>query len=294
MRNQSARAVRVSGMAKRTYSLLFIVTAVLASALATLVGIAATAGTADACTPAGPPQLVVSPSSDLRPGQSIVVSGRHFVTILHKPFTGVVDPNQPVPPCEVEFRPMVGIAITWSGPGVTQVLATVDGYDFEIEVRVPDAAAKGQAVLSAGGATAVVSVGSGGDPCPMATAATSGPNCPDPCSYPPAGASGPTLTIGCPCPAVTSSGGITPGAAIPPWCPDPCPLAAGNAVAPGYPCPDPCVYPAAGQTQAVPRCPDPCPLRPPMPEPEPEPQCGVLTRACTRRPGKPSGANRAR
>ena len=125
-------------MGKRTHLLLLVIASLLAGAFGSLIAVAATTDTAEACSVAGP-HAEVWPSQDLRPGQEIEIVGWGFFDIrLREPQPEAVPPVDQNPDqdwalrpelCDFDMYPIEVIDIVWRGE-ITERLGVVTGPDF--------------------------------------------------------------------------------------------------------------------------------------------------------------------
>lgn len=249
---------------------------------ASLFTLVANMPTADACSMM-PPQLEVSPTSNLQPGDWIKVQGYGFYDAIAVP---IVDEYDPVTGEKLPQHSCMGIehvpqevTISWVG-SIEEPLTHVKGPEFAAEIQVPAWAEPGWAAVQAGWVMVEVQVGeTGPEPCPLfddgrslnaaiwpdhcpppcleilkETGDLIYPPCPEPCNY----LHDQAIRPACPEPCLG-------GPAVDVWCPEPCPVylnANGADGVSGDPmmvpphCPDPCLDgPAAGVW-----CPEPCPV----------------------------------
>ena len=231
---------------------------------------------ADACSIA-PPQLEVSPRTELRPGDSLKVRGTGFNDAIwndvarvetaasrdvpSRSVTAIAPSVVPNSCTGLELVPQV-VVLSWIGSH-EQPLQRVIGPDFELELRVPEWARPGWAAVSANGVLAEVKVGDGRpEPCPVAGVGIDADHRPDHCPKPCPDfdhVSGRVAHPPCPDPCDALVRPATTAADSSIWCPDPCPVHAqgdaGVEVLPPH-CPDPCSTDAVNTAIW---CPPPCP-----------------------------------
>ncbi len=282
---------RVLNMRPRPRLLLLVIISLLASAVASLAAVAGTSGTADACSIAGP-YAEARPSSDLRPGQQIEISGWGFYDVRVHQLARSIPPAQgdiDVPPelCNFDTVAMGSLDVYWRGH--TSVwLGVVSGPDFLLSATVPFDATPGSATIVVGPVELTVYVGGDAEPpappppCPTVVQPENSidHSCGDPWPCPLYGAGSiqpapgedpaPGFTPPCPGPCVDYAYTIDDGTVHDyQWdCPDPCsqtqvnPGAGEAALAIWCPPPGPCpMYLDGGtpQDSSLVGCPDPCP-----------------------------------
>ena len=254
---------RVLSMRTRTHIVVLVVTALVASVVGSVVAVASTAGTAYACSIAGP-FAEAHPSVDLEPGQHIDILGWGFNDIqLVEPQRQLVPPVEgevSIPPqlCDFVVSPSSDLDVHWRGPNAAW-LGTVSGPDFKTSVVVPSTATPGPASITVGPVEVVVFVGKPTEPpypCPLTlqpdgTAHHVCESWPCPRQLAPDADHAPGFLPSCPEPCVDAAHTIDVGTAHEyRWdCPDPCsPFQTNSGAAqpdvaiwcpPPEPCPDP-------------------------------------------------------
>ena len=272
---------RVLSMRTRTHIVVLVVTALVASVVGSLVAVASTAGTAHACSIAGP-SAEAHPSVDLEPGQHIDIFGWGFNDIqLVEPQRQLVPPIEgevsiPSQLCDFVVSPSSDLDVHWRGPNAA-LLGTVLGPDFKTSVVVPSAATPGPASITVGPVELVVFVGKPTEPpypCPLTlqpdeTAHHVCEPWPCPRQLAPDADHAPGFLPSCPEPCVDAAHTIDDGTAHEyRWdCPDPCsPFQTNSGAAqpdvsiwcpPPEPCPTYLVGGAVDGASWV-SCPDPC------------------------------------
>jgi len=268
-------------MRTRTHIVVLVITALVASVVGSLVAVASTAGTAHACSIAGP-SAEAHPSVDLEPGQHIDIFGWGFNDIqLVEPQRQLVPPIEgevsiPSQLCDFVVSPSSDLDVHWRGPNAA-LLGTVSGPDFKTSVVVPSAATPGPASITVGPVELVVFVGKPTEPpypCPLTlqpdeTAHHVCEPWPCPRQLAPDADHAPGFLPSCPEPCVDAAHTIDDGTAHEyRWdCPDPCSpfqTSAGAAqpdVSIWCPPPEPCpTYLVGGAVDGASwvSCPDPC------------------------------------
>ena len=272
---------RVLSMRTRTHIVVLVVTALVASVVGSVVAVASTAGTAHACSIAGP-SAEAHPSVDLEPGQHIDIFGWGFNDIqLVEPQRQLVPPIEgevsiPSQLCDFVVSPSSDLDVHWRGPNAA-LLGTVSGPDFKTSVVVPSAATPGPASITVGPVELVVFVGKPTEPpypCPLTlqpdeTAHHVCEPWPCPRQLAPDADHAPGFLPSCPEPCVDAAHTIDDGTAHEyRWdCPDPCsPFQTNSGAAqpdvsiwcpPPEPCPTYLVGGAVDGASWV-SCPDPC------------------------------------
>ena len=268
-------------MRTRTHIVMLVITALVASVVGSLVAVASTAGTAHACSIAGP-SAEAHPSVDLEPGQHIDIFGWGFNDIqLVEPQRQLVPPIEgevsiPSQLCDFVVSPSSDLDVHWRGPNAA-LLGTVLGPDFKTSVVVPSAATPGPASITVGPVELVVFVGKPTEPpypCPLTlqpdeTAHHVCEPWPCPRQLAPDADHAPGFLPSCPEPCVDAAHTIDDGTAHEyRWdCPDPCsPFQTNSGAAqpdvsiwcpPPEPCPTYLVGGAVDGASWV-SCPDPC------------------------------------
>ena len=268
-------------MRTRTHIVVLVITALVASVVGSLVAVASTAGTAHACSIAGP-SAEAHPSVDLEPGQHIDIFGWGFNDIqLVEPQRQLVPPIEgevsiPSQLCDFVVSPSSDLDVHWRGPNAA-LLGTVSGPDFKTSVVVPSAATPGPASITVGPVELVVFVGKPTEPpypCPLTlqpdeTAHHVCEPWPCPRQLAPDADHAPGFLPSCPEPCVDAAHTIDDGTAHEyRWdCPDPCsPFQTNSGAAqpdvsiwcpPPEPCPTYLVGGAVDGASWV-SCPDPC------------------------------------
>ncbi|MDB9845417.1 hypothetical protein OAC41_01440 [Acidimicrobiales bacterium] len=268
-------------MRTRTHIVVLVITALVASVVGSLVAVASTAGTAHACSIAGP-SAEAHPSVDLEPGQHIDIFGWGFNDIqLVEPQRQLVPPIEgevsiPSQLCDFVVSPSSDLDVHWRGPNAA-LLGTVSGPDFKTSVVVPSAATPGPASITVGPVELVVLVGKPTEPpypCPLTlqpdeTAHHVCEPWPCPRQLAPDADHAPGFLPSCPEPCVDAAHTIDDGTAHEyRWdCPDPCsPFQTNSGAAqpdvsiwcpPPEPCPTYLVGGAVDGASWV-SCPDPC------------------------------------
>ena len=268
-------------MRTRTHIVVLVITALVASVVGSLVAVASTAGTAHACSIAGP-SAEAHPSVDLEPGQHIDIFGWGFNDIqLVEPQRQLVPPIEgevsiPSQLCDFVVSPSSDLDVHWRGPNAA-LLGTVSGPDFKTSVVVPSAATPGPASITVGPVEVVVFVGKPTEPpypCPLTlqpdeTAHHVCEPWPCPRQLAPDADHAPGFLPSCPEPCVDAAHTIDDGTAHEyRWdCPDPCsPFQTNSGAAqpdvsiwcpPPEPCPTYLVGGAVDGASWV-SCPDPC------------------------------------
>jgi len=268
-------------MRTRTHIVVLVITALVASVVGSLVAVASTAGTAHACSIAGP-SAEAHPSVDLEPGQHIDIFGWGFNDIqLVEPQRQLVPPIEgevsiPSQLCDFVVSPSSDLDVHWRGPNAA-LLGTVLGPDFKTSVVVPSAATPGPASITVGPVELVVFVGKPTEPpypCPLTlqpdeTAHHVCEPWPCPRQLAPDADHAPGFLPSCPEPCVDAAHTIDDGTAHEyRWdCPDPCsPFQTNSGAAqpdvsiwcpPPEPCPTYLVGGAVDGASWV-SCPDPC------------------------------------
>ena len=268
-------------MRTRTHIVMLVITALVASVVGSLVAVASTAGTAHACSIAGP-SAEAHPSVDLEPGQHIDIFGWGFNDIqLVEPQRQLVPPIEgevsiPSQLCDFVVSPSSDLDVHWRGPNAA-LLGTVSGPDFKTSVVVPSAATPGPASITVGPVELVVFVGKPTEPpypCPLTlqpdeTAHHVCEPWPCPRQLAPDADHAPGFLPSCPEPCVDAAHTIDDGTAHEyRWdCPDPCSpfqtsaRAAQPDVSIWCPPPEPCpTYLVGGAVDGASwvSCPDPC------------------------------------
>ncbi len=268
-------------MRTRTHIVVLVITALVASVVGSLVAVASTAGTAHACSIAGP-SAEAHPSVDLEPGQHIDIFGWGFNDIqLVEPQRQLVPPIEgevsiPSQLCDFVVSPSSDLDVHWRGPNAA-LLGTVSGPDFKTSVVVPSAATPGPASITVGPVELVVFVGKPTEPpypCPLTlqpdeTAHHVCEPWPCPRQLAPDADHAPGFLPSCPEPCVDAAHTIDDGTAHEyRWdCPDPCSPFQTNSgaaqpdVAIRCPPPEPCpTYLVGGAVDGASwvSCPDPC------------------------------------
>ena len=268
-------------MRTRTHIVVLVITALVASVVGSLVAVASTAGTAHACSIAGP-SAEAHPSVDLEPGQHIDIFGWGFNDIqLVEPQRQLVPPIEgevsiPSQLCDFVVSPSSDLDVHWRGPNAA-LLGTVSGPDFKTSVVVPSAATPGPASITVGPVELVVFVGKPTEPpypCPLTlqpdeTAHHVCEPWPCPRQLAPDADHAPGFLPSCPEPCVDAAHTIDDGTAHEyRWdCPDPCSPFQTNSgaaqpdVAIWCPPPEPCpTYLVGGAVDGASwvSCPDPC------------------------------------
>ena len=268
-------------MRTRTHIVVLVITALVASVVGSLVAVASTAGTAHACSIAGP-SAEAHPSVDLEPGQHIDIFGWGFNDIqLVEPQRQLVPPIEgevsiPSQLCDFVVSPSSDLDVHWRGPNAA-LLGTVLGPDFKTSVVVPSAATPGPASITVGPVELVVFVGKPTEPpypCPLTlqpdeTAHHVCEPWPCPRQLAPDADHAPGFLPSCPEPCVDAAHTIDDGTAHEyRWdCPDPCSPFQTNSgaaqpdVAIWCPPPEPCpTYLVGGAVDGASwvSCPDPC------------------------------------
>ena len=258
-------------MRTRPRLLLLVIISLLTSAVASLAAVAGTPGTAHACSIAEP-YAEARPSSDLRPGQQVEITGWGFYDIR------VHEPVRPAPPaqgdsavphelCNFDTVAIGSVDVYWRG-NTSMSLGAVSGPDFVLRVTIPFEATPGPATIIVGPVELTVYVG--GDvepppppsppPCPLAVQPDNSihHSCPDPWPCPLYRAANAQ-----PAPGEDHAPGLTPP------CPEPCvdyahTIDDGTVYGYQWDCPDPCsqteVSPGVGEAALAVWCPppDPC------------------------------------
>ena len=268
-------------MRTRTHIVVLVITALVASVVGSVVAVASTAGTAYACSIAGP-FAEAHPSVDLEPGQHIDIFGWGFNDIqLVEPQRQLVPPIEgevsiPSQLCDFVVSPSSDLDVHWRGPNAA-LLGTVLGPDFKTSVVVPSAATPGPASITVGPVELVVFVGKPTEPpypCPLTlqpdeTAHHVCEPWPCPRQLAPDADHAPGFLPSCPEPCVDAAHTIDDGTAHEyRWdCPDPCSPFQTNSgaaqpdVAIWCPPPEPCpTYLVGGAVDGASwvSCPDPC------------------------------------
>ena len=236
-------------MRTRTRYSLLVIAALVASALGSLAAVATTAGTAEACSIAGP-YGEVRPSADLKPGQRVEIAGWGFYDLqLHEPHPQRVAPpdddNGDLPElCDFDLSPMANLDVYWRGT-TSAWLGMVSGPDFTTTVVVPPEVLPGPATITVGPVELAVFVGqriATPPSCPLTLQpdGTAHQLCPEPWPCPLPAGSGYTASGGTqPAPDADHAPGFLPP------CPEPCVDAAhtiddGTVYDYRWDCPDPC------------------------------------------------------